>query len=280
MARYGRPAQKQDGSLRFTGMHRVGKVCPASGLNMRVRGYDPAKDSFDAAVGIAVELFDPLTDALAASWSLERMANSCNFKHASAMYVPAEGRVLSSGLAEYRYGNEVLVGEGTDVFRLLRAIHAGLVWYDPADSVYGQKASARLPGQDEMARRGGRISACRCPKRIFHRRHDSSLQRTHHWLRDRSLLTASSVCSKLVSTACRSISSAIFSCPVRRRTIAITGLQFAAITNRCTLLGLVRPFSHARAVRSLTPVHAMIVLAARRLPPSSSRSANPMNSES
>lgn len=136
MARYGRPAQKQDGSLRFTGMHRVGKVCPASGLNMRVRGYDPAKDSFDAAVGIAVELFDPLTDALAASWSLERMANSWNSKHASAMYVPAEGRVLSSGLAEYRYGNEVLVGEGTDVFRLLKAIHAGLVWYDPADSVY------------------------------------------------------------------------------------------------------------------------------------------------
>jgi hypothetical protein len=122
MARYGRPAQKQDGSMRFTGMHRVGKVCPASGLDMRVRGY--------------VELFDPGTGDVAASWSLERLANSWNAKHASAMYVPAEARALPSGLAEYRYGQEVLVGEGTDVFRLLRAIQLGLVWYDPADSIY------------------------------------------------------------------------------------------------------------------------------------------------
>lgn len=40
------------------------------------------------------------------------------------------------GEAQYRYAREALVGEGTDVFRLLRAIHTGLVYYDPADSVY------------------------------------------------------------------------------------------------------------------------------------------------
>ena len=136
MARYGREAQKQDGSRRFTGMHRVGKLCPASGLDLRVRGFDPATDTFDPSVGIAVELFDPATTEVAASWSLERLANSWNAKHASAMYVPAEARALPSGDAEYRFGDEVLVGEGTDVFRLLRAIHAGLVWYDPADSIY------------------------------------------------------------------------------------------------------------------------------------------------
>lgn len=136
MARHGRPAQKQDGSLRFTGMHRVGKVCPASGLNTRVRGYDPANDKFDAAAEISVELFNPESGEIAASWSLERMANSWNAKHASAMYVPAVARTLPTGLVEYRFGNEVLVGEGTDVFRLLRAIHDGLVWYDPADSIY------------------------------------------------------------------------------------------------------------------------------------------------
>ena len=136
MARYGRPAQKQDGSFRFTGMHRVGTVCPASGLALRVRGYDPANETFDASAGIAVEMFHPGTGEIAASWSLERMANSWNAKHASAMYVPAEARTLPSGLAEYSFGGEVLVGEGTDVFRLLRTIHAGLVWYDPADSIY------------------------------------------------------------------------------------------------------------------------------------------------
>ena len=135
MERYGRPAQKGDGSIRFTGTHRVGLICEASGLATRVRGYDPADDSFHAEEGIAVELLHPETGDIAASWSLGKMADSWNAKHASAMYVTAEMR--SNGAAkEVRFGHEVLVGEGTDVFRLLRAIHDGLVWYDPADSIY------------------------------------------------------------------------------------------------------------------------------------------------
>jgi hypothetical protein len=134
--RYGREAMKGDGSWRFTGMHRVGTVSAATGLGLRVRGYDPASDTFSAEAGIAVEMFEPDTETLAASWSLERLANCWNAKHASAMYVPAEAREGADGFAEYRFGDVVLVGEGTDVFRLLRAIHRGLVWYDPADSIY------------------------------------------------------------------------------------------------------------------------------------------------
>jgi hypothetical protein len=136
MDRYGREARKGDGSKRFTGTHRVGLISPTTGLGLRVRGYDPASDGFDAGAGIAVEMFHPGTGTVAASWSLERLANCWNAKHASAMYVPAEARETGGGTVEYSFGNEVLVGEGTDVFRLLRAIQCGLVWYDPADSIY------------------------------------------------------------------------------------------------------------------------------------------------
>jgi len=136
MDRYGREARKGDGSLRFTGTHRVGCICEASGLATRIRGYDPQSDTFDADAGIAVELAHPDSGEIAASWSLGKMADSWNAKHASAMYVPAEARQTADGTSEYRFGEEVLVGEGTDVFRLLRAIHRGLVWYDPADSIY------------------------------------------------------------------------------------------------------------------------------------------------
>ncbi|MGN6155399.1 MAG: MvaI/BcnI family restriction endonuclease [Sphingomicrobium sp.] len=144
MERYGREAKKADGSRRFTGLHRVGSVSATTGLGLRVRGYDPHADSFDAD-GIAVEMFDPETGTVAASWSLERLANSWNAKHASAMYVPAEARETADGEAQYRYGSEVLVGEGTDVFRLLRAIHRGLVWYDPADSIYADGTAKVRP---------------------------------------------------------------------------------------------------------------------------------------
>lgn len=135
MARYGRPAIKGDGSHRFTGLHRVGKPCSSTGLELRVKGYDAASDSFDASSGIAVEMIDPAAGDIVASWSLERLANSWNAKHASALYVFAEARD-AGGEVQYRYASEALVGEGTDVFRLLRAIHTGLVYYDPADSVY------------------------------------------------------------------------------------------------------------------------------------------------
>lgn len=135
MARYGRPAVKEDGSRRFTGLHRVGKPCSSTGFELRVKGYDPASDNFDADAGIAAEMIDPATGDIVASWSLERLANSWNAKHASALYVFAEARD-AAGEVQYRYASEALVGEGTDVFRLLRAIHTGLVYYDPADSVY------------------------------------------------------------------------------------------------------------------------------------------------
>jgi hypothetical protein len=138
MKRYGRPAIKNDGSIRFTGVHRVGLVSPSSGFGLRVRGYHTPSDTFDASAGIAVEMFNPADGTIVASWSLERLANSWNCKHASAMYVPARERISQADpeRKEYSYGPHVLVGEGTDVFRLLRAIHKGLVWYDPADSIY------------------------------------------------------------------------------------------------------------------------------------------------
>ncbi len=80
-------------------------------------------------------MVDPATGDLVASWSLERLANSWNAKHASALYIFAEARDAGEEV-QYRFAREALIGEGTDVFRLLRAIHTGLVYYDPADSVY------------------------------------------------------------------------------------------------------------------------------------------------
>ncbi len=75
MERYGHLAKNGDGSRRFTGTHKVGSVSSTSGLGLRVSGYDPRADKFDAAVGIAVEMFNPATEEIAASWSLERLAN-------------------------------------------------------------------------------------------------------------------------------------------------------------------------------------------------------------
>lgn len=136
MDRYGRPGRKGDGSLRFVGVHRTGKVCAATGLGMRVAGYDPDGGSFNGSGKIGVELFDPETEEIAAGWSIDKLANSWNSKHANALYIDSRRRVGEDGQYEYAYGPGWVTGTGTDVFRLLRGIASGLVFFDPAHTIY------------------------------------------------------------------------------------------------------------------------------------------------
>ncbi|MHA3793031.1 MvaI/BcnI family restriction endonuclease [Sphingomonas sp. YL-JM2C] len=136
MDRYGYPGQKSDGSVRFTGLHRCGAVNERTGLAMRVAGYDRSSDSFGPPETVSVELWHPETGEVAAGWSLEKMANCWNAKHANALYITFHDRLAVDGSKEYRYVPRWLTGKGTDVWRLLRAIDRGTIFYDPADTIY------------------------------------------------------------------------------------------------------------------------------------------------
>lgn len=139
MQRYGLPGQKNDGSLRFTGLHRSGIINEKTGLGLRVTGYDRENDSFGEASEVAVELFHHDTGEIAAGWSLEKLANCWNAKHANALYITFSSRTGPDGMTEYAYAPRWVQGRGTDVWRLLRAIDCGIVFYDPADTIYADK---------------------------------------------------------------------------------------------------------------------------------------------
>jgi hypothetical protein len=145
MERYGHASKKGDGSLRFNGLHKCGTMNANTGLCMRVGGYDRKNDSFDDAANVAVELYCHKTGKVAAGWSLEKLANCWNAKHASALYITFEGRESNDGLIEYRYASSWVQGRGTDVWRLLRAIDRGIVFYDPADTIYANNRAKVRP---------------------------------------------------------------------------------------------------------------------------------------
>ena len=145
MERYGRKGRKDDGSRRFTGLHRNGRTCVGTGLAMRVSGYDAATGSFATRTRTGVELFDPDTGAIAAGWSIDKLANCWNAKHANALYIPARRRENAEGDHEYAYGPGWVTGTGTDVFRLIRAIASGLVFYDPAHTIYADGQTKPRP---------------------------------------------------------------------------------------------------------------------------------------
>lgn len=153
MARFGHPAVKNDGSLRFTGLHKSGLVNPKSGLELIVRGYDRAEDAFSDAAEVAVELRHHETRELAAAWSLEKLANCWNAKHANALYISFESQPDAAGMAQYRYSPSWVQGRGTDVWRLLRAIDRGIVFYDPADTIYADGRTKVRPQWRVNARR-------------------------------------------------------------------------------------------------------------------------------
>ena len=78
-----------------------------------------------------------------AGWSVEKMANCWNAKHANALYLNFESRD-GTDVKDYRYASGWVTGSGTDVWKLLRAIDSGLVFYDPAHTIYSDgKAKVR-----------------------------------------------------------------------------------------------------------------------------------------
>ena len=110
-----------------------------------IHSYHRESDSFGDAAGVAVELFHHDTGEIAASWSLEKLANCWNAKHANALYITFESREGEDGNAEYRYSGSWVQGKGTDVWRLLRAIDRGIVFYDPADTIYADNRPKSRP---------------------------------------------------------------------------------------------------------------------------------------
>jgi hypothetical protein len=144
MNRYGRAGEGDAETRRFVGLYKCGQPNARTGLELRVAGYDPTADRFDEPEDVAVELFDPASGELVAGWSLEKLANCWNAKHANALYISFDTRDDENGGRAYRYASRWVQGRGTDVFRLLRAIHSGTVFYDPADTIYGDgKAKVR-----------------------------------------------------------------------------------------------------------------------------------------
>ncbi|MDP3460816.1 MAG: MvaI/BcnI family restriction endonuclease [Hyphomonas sp.] len=147
METYGEPARSGDGSLRYTGVVRAGRTSANRGLTLRVTGYDDAVDRFSTEPGeIRVEIFSPASGEVISSWSLEKLAEGWNAKHASAVYVRVEKRENpETGRDEYRYLAPFMMCEGTDIWRLLRAIHEGVVYYDPAHSIYADDRAKQRP---------------------------------------------------------------------------------------------------------------------------------------
>lgn len=120
----------KDGGMYFTGGHKVGVPCVATGMTLQVSGFDPAAPKL-LDVGGAVRLVDAAGNE-AASWAFAQLLTHWNRKHAFAAYVRYTAQKVP---VAYRYDTPVLMGEHTDFGKYLNALCSGAIVFDPGSKV-------------------------------------------------------------------------------------------------------------------------------------------------
>jgi hypothetical protein len=117
--------------MNFGGIYRVGGPPHSrTNIHMILDGYNRERGTFRSDG--ALRLVDG-RGVEAASWSFAKLMDHWKAKHARAVYVPCQP--ASHPHREYRYASEVLVGEGALFELFLRAVHDGVVYYDPGISL-------------------------------------------------------------------------------------------------------------------------------------------------
>ena len=113
--------------MNFGGVHKVGIRHQTTTLEMQLIGFDFASGKIRSTNG-RIALVDN-QNIEAASWSFSSMLLHWNRKHNQACYVPS----LSETERErrYKYGNNIILGTGTDFQLFLAQMANGNIYYDP-----------------------------------------------------------------------------------------------------------------------------------------------------
>lgn len=118
--------------MNFGGTHKYGIVHPLTSLKLVIDGFDEINKKIDNPNGY-VALVDQ-NDELAASWSFTSLIEHWMAKHPKACYVPSKLNKLyleKNKKRQYSYGNKIILGNYTDVSKLLYQLYLGKTYYDP-----------------------------------------------------------------------------------------------------------------------------------------------------
>ena len=132
--RYGHDVK--DGGMYFTGGHKVDIPCDATGMTLKIVGFDPLNTK-EFNVNGAMVLIDSNGNE-AASWAFAQLLTHWNRKHAFAAYVRYTSRKAPIA---YRYETPVLMGEHTDFIKYLNALCVGAIIFDPGSKVTKAKTA-------------------------------------------------------------------------------------------------------------------------------------------
>lgn len=136
--------------MNFGGVHRAGERHETTHLTMTLPGYDSERGRITDANGCIALVSD--SGEVAASWAFSRLLSHWARKHSKAAYVPSQCR--KEPQRQYTYGSRVRLAQRTDSLRLLKALSAGAVYYDPGiklENVSSEHPSSKKRSQFRVA---------------------------------------------------------------------------------------------------------------------------------
>jgi hypothetical protein len=113
--------------INFGGVHRVNERLNLTNLEMQLIGFDAESGKIRNSNG-RIALVD-IEGNETASWSFSSMLLHWNKKHSQACYVPSLSETEQD--RQYKYGNNVILGMGTDFQLFLSQMAIGNIYYDP-----------------------------------------------------------------------------------------------------------------------------------------------------
>jgi len=113
--------------INFGGIHKAGIRHSSTNLEMQLIGFDNESGKIRSSNG-RIALVDTKGNE-AAAWSFASMLLHWNRKHNQACYVPSLAD--TSGNRQYKYGDKVILGTGTDFILFLKQMAIGNIYYDP-----------------------------------------------------------------------------------------------------------------------------------------------------
>lgn len=113
--------------INFGGVHKVNERLKLTNLEMQLIGFDIESGKIRNSNG-RISLVD-IKGNETASWSFASMLLHWNKKHNQACYVPSLSETDNE--RQYKYGNNIILGTGTDFQLFLGQMASGNIYYDP-----------------------------------------------------------------------------------------------------------------------------------------------------
>ena len=132
--------------MNFGGVHKAGIVHKTTNLEMRLIGFDQEAGKIRNSTG-KIALLDK-NENETASWSFSSMLLHWNRKHDKACYIPslldkAENR-------KYKYGDNVIMGTGTDFQLFLGQMALGNIYYDPGIKLENMSTKPKIKKRSQF----------------------------------------------------------------------------------------------------------------------------------